>query len=169
MKRTLLILIAIFAGCTVWLRAADLLAETTVSDVIKMENQAYDKHTKAIVQFKHKAHAEKFNGKYPEIFENGCGECHHDDEGEPSKDLKMGDDVNNCIECHDKPGLMPKKLKRELRGEDLSREEKKVREREYHAEALHDKCRGCHRRARKLADTRKPPITCSKCHIKDKS
>lgn len=169
MKRILMISTAICAGCTAWLWAANLFGGTAVSDVIKMENQAYEKHKKAIVQFKHKAHAEKFDGKYPEIFENGCGECHHTDEGEPRKDLEMSDDVDNCIECHDKPGQMPKKLKRELRGEGLSREERRVREREYHAEALHDKCRGCHRRARKQADTRKPPITCSKCHIKDKS
>jgi hypothetical protein len=169
MKRTVTISIAAFAGCTLWLFTGGLLAGTTVSDVVKMENPAYKEHKKAIVQFKHKAHSEKFDGKYPEIFEKGCGECHHDDEGEPRKDLKMGGDVNNCIECHDKPGEMPKKLKRELRGEGLSREERRVREREYHAEALHDKCRGCHREARKKADTRKPPITCSKCHVKDKS
>jgi hypothetical protein len=169
MKRTLMILIAAFAGGIVFLFRVGLLAGTTVSDVVKMENPAYEAHKKAIVQFKHKAHAEKFDGQYPEIFENGCGECHHDDEGEVRKDLEMGEDVNKCIECHDKPGQMPKKLKRELRGEGLSREERRVREREYHAEALHDKCRGCHRRARKAADTRKPPITCSKCHIKDKS
>jgi hypothetical protein len=169
MKRKLMILIAAFAGCTLWLCADGLLAGTIVSDVIKMQNPAYDKHTKAVVQFNHKVHAEKFDGKYPQVFENGCGECHHDDEGEPRKELEMGDDVDNCIECHDKPGQMPKKLKRELRAEGLSREERRVREREYHAEALHDKCRGCHREARKKADTRTPPITCSKCHLKDKS
>jgi hypothetical protein len=148
MKRTLMISIAILAGGAVWLCAAGFLAlaGTTVPDVIKMENPAYEEHKKAIVQFKHKAHAEKFEGQYPEIFENGCGECHHDDEGEPRKDLKMGDDVDNCIECHEKPGLMPKKAKRELRAEGLSREERHVREREYHAEALHDKCRGWWRR-----------------------
>lgn len=164
-----MISIAFCSGWLIVLFAACLYAGTTVPDVVKMENPAYEEHTKAIVQFKHKAHADKFGGKYPGIFENGCGECHHDEEGEPRTDLKMGDEVINCIECHDKPGRMPKKAKRELRAEGLSREEKKVREREYHAEALHDKCRGCHRKARKQADTRKPPITCSKCHIKDKS
>ena len=156
-------------GLVILLFAFSLFAGNTVPDVVEMKNPAYEEHTKAIVQFKHKAHADKFEGKYPEIFEDGCGECHHDEEGEPRRDLKMGEDVLNCIECHDKPGRMPKKAKRELRGEDLSREERKVREREYHTEALHDKCRGCHREARKQADTRKPPITCSKCHIKDKS
>ena len=169
MKRIRMVLIAVVAGGTLWLCAAAILAGTSVDDVIIMENPAYEKYTKAVVRFKHKAHAEGFGGNYPGVFQNGCGECHHDEEGQPRKDLEMGDDVNNCIECHDKPGQMPKKLKRELREQGLSREEKRVREREFHAEALHDKCRGCHRRARKQADTRKPPITCSKCHIKDKS
>lgn len=171
MKRPVRILIGAVAGWTVWFLAVGFWAwaGTTVSDVVKMENPAYETHKKAVVQFKHKAHAGKFDGRYPEIFKNGCGECHHDDEGQPRTDLKMGEEVDNCIECHAKPGEMPKKEKRALRAEGLSREERHVREREYHAEALHDKCRGCHRRARKTADTRKPPITCSKCHIKSKS
>jgi hypothetical protein len=169
MKRNLMISIAICSSWAVLLLAAGIYAGTTVDDIVKMQNPAYDEHTKAIVQFNHKAHAEKFDGQYPGIFKDGCGECHHDDEGERCRDLEMGEEVENCIECHDKPGQMPKKVKRELRDQDLDREERRVREREYHAEALHDKCRGCHRKARKQADTRKPPITCSKCHVKDKS
>jgi hypothetical protein len=144
-----------------------LYAAETVPDIVKMENPAYEKHVKDIVEFKHRAHADEFGKKYPQIFEKGCGECHHDDQNKPRTDLKYGDDVKNCIECHKKPGEMPKAVKRELKAADLSLSEMKVKEREYHAEALHDKCRGCHREARKKADTRKPPITCSKCHTKD--
>jgi len=169
MKGKLKILAAVGAGCALWFFAARLMAGTSVADVIEMKNPAYEEHKKPIVRFKHKAHSEKFGGKYPEIFKNGCGECHHDADNEPRVDLKTGDEVDNCIECHAKPGEMPGAEKRKLRKEGLSREERKKREREYHAEAIHDKCRGCHRKARKQADTRKPPITCSKCHRKDKS
>jgi hypothetical protein len=169
MKRNLMMAAAFGAGCAVFLFGAALMAGTTVPDVIEMKNPAYDEHKKPIVHFNHKAHSEKFGGKYPEIFENGCGECHHDEDGEPLTDLEMGDEVNSCIECHDKPGEMPRTEKRKLRKEGLSREERQEREREYHAEAIHDNCRSCHREARKQADTRKPPITCSKCHVKDKS
>ena len=30
----------------------------------------------------------------------GCGECHHDKDNKPLNNLKIGDDVQNCIECH---------------------------------------------------------------------
>jgi hypothetical protein len=62
-----------------------------------MDNPAYDEHTKAIVHFNHKAHADKFDGQYPGSFGDGCGECHHDEDGQPRKSLKMGDEVENCI------------------------------------------------------------------------
>jgi hypothetical protein len=55
MKRKLMTPIAVFAGCTIWLYAVGLLAGTTVADVVKMENPAYNEHTKAIVQFNRKA------------------------------------------------------------------------------------------------------------------
>jgi hypothetical protein len=98
MKQTAMISIAFCSGLVILLFAFSLVAGTAVSDVVKMENPAYKEHTKAIVQFNHKAHANKFDGKYPEIFEDGCGECHHDDRGEPRRELKMGDEVLNCID-----------------------------------------------------------------------
>lgn len=159
--------ITLFTSFQMLTAAFALHAGETVSDIVKMENPAYKKHVKDIVEFKHKAHAEEFSKKYPQIFKKGCGECHHDDRDKPLINLKYGDNVKNCIECHKKPGEMPKKVKRELRAEKISPREMKIKEREYHAEALHDKCRGCHREARKKAHTRKPPITCSKCHTKD--
>jgi hypothetical protein len=146
-----------------------LYAGTTVPDVIMMENSAYETHKKDIVEFKHKVHAEELGQKYPEVFENGCGECHHNDNGEPQKRLKIGDDVENCVECHNKPGKMPKEIKRELRSQKVSRKEKKAKELEYHAEALHDKCKQCHREVRKKTKLKTAPISCTKCHRKDDS
>ena len=63
MKRNLMISIAICSSWAVLLSAAGIYAGTTVDDIVKMQNPAYDEHTKAIVQFKHKAHAEKFDGQ----------------------------------------------------------------------------------------------------------
>jgi hypothetical protein len=151
------------------LLAFGIHAGTTVPDVIELKNSAYTEHTKDIVEFKHTAHAEEFSQKYPQVFKNGCGECHHDDAGQPLTDLQYGDAVEGCMACHPKPGEMPPTEKRELRAEGLSLTEIKAKELDYHAEAMHEKCRGCHRRARKEADTRTPPITCSKCHTKDSS
>lgn len=127
-----------------------LYAGTEVQDVINMENKAYEKHTKSIAVFSHKKHIEKYK--------TGCGECHHDEKGKPLNDLKMGDDVKNCIECHSKPGMKPKKVK-------LTPKE----ELQYHAEAIHDNCRGCHKDFnKKNKPKKKAPTSCSKCHPKTK-
>ena len=77
-----------------------LYAGTTVPDVIEM-NAPY-KHKKSLSKFTHKKHVEDYK--------IGCGECHHDDKGQPL-DLKMGDDVQRCIECHTIPSQKPKKKK----------------------------------------------------------
>ena len=31
-----------------------------------------------------------------------CGDCHHDKDGKPIRGLKIGYDVQNCIDCHSK-------------------------------------------------------------------
>jgi hypothetical protein len=98
MNKTLIISIATLVGFLTLICSDGLYADTTVPDVINMENSAYEKHKKDIVEFKHKAHAEELDKKYPEVFGNGCGECHHNDKGEPRKALKIGNDVKNCIE-----------------------------------------------------------------------
>jgi hypothetical protein len=167
MNKTFLISIAAWVGFVTLICADGLYAGTTVPDVIKMENSAYEKHKKDIVELKHKVHAEELVKKYPELFENGCGECHHNDKGEPRKVLKIGDNVKNCIECHSKPGKMPKEIKREMRSKKASREKKKAKLFEYHTEALHDKCKQCHRQVRKKTKQKKVPISCSKCHTND--
>jgi hypothetical protein len=135
-----------------------------VDDVLLLKSPAYPEHSKQPVPFKHRMHAEVLGRKYPRIFKNGCGECHHDENGEPLAGIAYGDEVEACIVCHPKPGEMPPAEKRRLRDRGLSHSEINVEELAYHAEAMHAKCRGCHRRARKEADTRTPPITCSKCH-----
>lgn len=129
-----------------------LYAGTDVQDVIKMDNKAYKKHKKGIVEFTHKKHIEEYKA--------GCGDCHHDDKGKPLTDLKAGDSVQNCIECHDKPGEKPKGKG----APKLSAKEKLG----YHAEALHKNCRDCHKAFNKETKTKKAPTTCKKCHPKTK-
>lgn len=119
-----------------------------VADVIPMDNPAYSEHTKPIAQFTHKKHFEEYK--------IGCGECHHDENAEPLTDLKPGDPVENCIACHDKPGKAP-------RGEKLSKEE----ELQYHTEALHENCIGCHREYNRENNTKDAPQTCGQCHVKE--
>ncbi len=117
--------------------------------VIAMNSPEYE-HKKAIAQLSHQAHVDKYG--------YGCGDCHHDENGEPLTELKKGDEVARCIECHDKPGEPPKG-----RGApDLTPEE----ELQFHAEAVHVNCRDCHKKYNDEHGTRDAPTSCSKCHIK---
>jgi hypothetical protein len=147
---------ALAAVATLFL-AAGLYAASTVPDVIPMENPAYE-HTKGIVQFSHAKHAGEYGA--------GCGDCHHDADGKPLTDLKEGDEVQGCIECHKKPGEVPTDIKKKWREEKLSRKEKKSKELEYHAEALHENCKGCHRDYNKKNKTKDAPTACTGCHPK---
>lgn len=139
--------------------AGSIYAGTEVADVIQMKNPKYEEHTKGIVAFSHKKHIEEYK--------IGCGDCHHDDKGKPLTDLKMGDDVQSCIECHKIPGDMPGSLKKEMREAKASREEIKAKELEYHAEAIHDNCISCHKEHNKKTKTKDAPQSCTQCHPKE--
>jgi hypothetical protein len=128
---------------------AGLYAGTKVEDEFKM-NSPY-KHKKSLSNFTHKKHIEEYKIT--------CGECHHDDKGEPLNDLKEGDDVQKCFECHKKPGEIKGK-----KAKGLTKEQK----REYHANAVHENCMGCHRKYNKKNNTKDAPVKCTECHPKKK-
>ena len=141
--------------------AAGIYAKA-VPDVIPLADPAYKEHKKGVVQFEHKKHFDDYAKDYPEFYKNGCGECHHDEDNKPLTDLKDGDDVQKCIECHKEPAEAPKgkKAKKKL--------SKKEKIKEYHAEALHANCKGCHKKFNKKYKPKKAPTTCTKCHPKVK-
>ena len=129
-------------------------------NTIIMNNKAYAKHTKGIQTFTHMKHAKEYVEKHPELYKNGCGSCHHDKDNKPLINLKEGDDVQNCIECHKKADYIQGK---EAKG--LTKEQK----REYHANAIHDNCKGCHKEFNKkmnlkAKDEGAAPVTCKTCH-----
>jgi len=149
-------------GAIVLVSAAGIYAAAAMPDVIKMENKAYEKHTKPIAVFTHIKHAEDYAKKHPDFFKNGCGECHHDENNKPLTGLKPGDPVQGCIACHKKPEEVSGKAAKGLS------DKQKL---EYHANALHDNCIGCHRdynkkNKLKSKDSGYAPSTCTKCHEK---
>ena len=152
MNKKSLLFISAIVGIAILVVTAGIYAGTTAPEVIPMENKAYDKHTKGIVQFAHKKHSTDYGA--------GCGECHHDANNKPLDNLKEGDDVQNCIECHKKPGERPK-------GKGAPKLKKKERL-AYHAEALHYNCKDCHKKYNKKNKTKAAPTTCVKCHPKKK-
>lgn len=124
-------------------------AGTQAQDVIKLETKAYSNHTKGIVNFEHRKHQEDFKVE--------CGECHHDQNNKPLKNLKAGDDVQKCIECHKKPEYI-----KGNKAKGLSEKQKL----EYHANAIHSNCKDCHRKSNKKTGKKTAPVTCKKCHGK---
>ncbi len=129
---------------------AHVEAASNFPDLIAMNDPGYKKHKKGIVQFTHKKHAVDYKA--------GCGDCHHDDSGQPLE-LKMGDDVESCIDCHSEASKAPKPKDKKT---PLTKEEKL----EYHAEALHMNCIACHKAYNKEHKTKAAPTSCGKCHPK---
>lgn len=157
-KRNLIVLAA--ACMALMFAAGTIYAATAVEDVFQMQNKAYSKHTKGIATFSHKKHIDEYK--------IGCGECHHDDKGKALSDLKMGDEVQACIECHKTPGQMPGKLKKEMKAKKASKKEISAKKLEYHAEAIHANCISCHKAHNKKNKTKAAPQSCTKCHPKTK-
>jgi hypothetical protein len=137
--------------------AAGIFAKAA-PDVIELKDPAYTEHKKGVVKFEHKKHGDTYAKEYPELYKNGCGDCHHDKDNKPLTKLKDGDDVQKCIECHKEASEAPKGKKATKK---LSKKEKI---KEYHAEALHENCKGCHKNFNKKYKPKKAPTTCSKCH-----
>ena len=160
MNKKLLVLVIVVSAA---LFAAGGIFAKAVPDMIKLEDPAYKEHKKGVVDFTHGKHQTEYAEKYPEFYKNGCGECHHDKDNKPLSSLKEGDDVQKCIECHKIAAEAPKgkKAKKKL--------SKKEKIKDYHAEALHENCRGCHRKYnKKYKPAKKAPTTCAKCHPKSK-
>ncbi len=123
-------------------------AAPAAEGVILMNTPKYESHTKPIVKFTHQRHMEEYS--------KSCGDCHHDHTGKPL-DLKPGDPVAGCIDCH--------KETQKKKGEKLEKPEKI---RIYHDEALHANCVGCHKAyniekgdPKGLAPA---PASCKACH-----
>lgn len=162
-KNNILIIIGITIVIMVTFFIAETHASKEVGDNIKMENKAYSKHTKSIQTFSHKKHAVEYAEKHPYFYEKGCGECHHDKDSVPLCNLKEGDEVQNCIECHKKAGYIKGKKAKGLT---------KKQRREYHANAIHDNCKECHKNFNKMVglkskDKGAAPVTCKQCHPKN--
>ena len=152
-------LIAALAGLSVLFLATGIYAGKDVADKFGIATEGCE-NTKGIVEFDHKTHSEDYAKAYPELYKNGCGDCHHDDKGKPLTDLKAGDEVKKCFDCHNKCGEPPK-------GKDAPKLSK-AEELAYIAEAFHENCRDCHRDYQKMTKKRNAPTTCTKCHPREK-
>lgn len=147
MKKSIAILCAAVFGISV-LMAAGLYAGTDdCPDIIEMKNeQAFDEHTQPIVKFSHDKHAAD------DGYGIGCGDCHHDENGEPISDLEYGDDVDSCFECHSGTGAGSAK--------DFMGPKPDAEALESYYTAIHVNCVGCHKE-------QDGPKACTQCHVKE--
>jgi hypothetical protein len=160
MNKKSLLLIAVITGIITMFVVGGIQAGTKVPDVIKLDNKAYSKHKEGIVLFQHRKHQGEYKDKNSELFNSTCGECHHDEDNKPRINLKEGDGVKNCIECHKKARYIKGK-----KAKGLSKEKR----REYQANAMHDNCKACHKKFNKKKrlkskDKGYAPNTCKTCH-----
>ena len=146
-----LIVLLLAAGFAAIFAATGIQAGTEVEDTFQLETPGYDQRRKGPPEFKpvtftHKKHAEDYG--------ISCGECHHDENGEPLE-LTMGDDVHPCYECHN----IFEKTKENRR--DIM----------VHENAMHGNCRDCHKEVNIEAGDPKgrkgpAPTSCNDCHEK---
>jgi len=148
-RRSISLLLGVAIIAVLFAAAAVVAGTTVADDIIFKPILDTGKYKDKLVHLSHKKHVEEYGAK--------CGDCHHDDQGKPL-DLKEGDDVQKCIECHKKPGERPK-------GKNAPKLSKKERL-EYHAEAFHYNCKACHKKHNKAKKTKAAPTTCTKCHVK---
>jgi hypothetical protein len=162
------LLISAIVGIATLFIVTGIYAGTKYVDVVRLENKAYPEHKDEIVIFEHRKHAEEYREKNPELYNSPCGECHHekisDTESKPLLNLKEGDEVQNCIECHKKAEFIKGKKAKGLSD---------IQKREYHANAVHDNCKDCHKKYNKKKGLRSKdegyaPYTCKSCHAKGK-
>lgn len=147
-KRSLALMVAALLALSL-LTAAAIYAGTAPAE-IKMSSP-YE-HKKPISVFTHQKHTVDYKLT--------CGECHHDDKGQPLTKLKDGDPVQKCFECHKKPGELKGKEAKGLSDKEL---------RAYHANAVHDNCVGCHKtfNMENKDKGKTAPQKCEECHPKN--
>ena len=134
--------------------ALSLLSAATIHAAgapAEIKMQSPYEHKKAIVVFTHQKHSVDYK--------IACGECHHDDKGQPLTHLKEGDPVKKCFDCHNKPGELKGKEAKGLTDKEL---------RAYQANAVHDNCIGCHKKYNKENKDKgkSAPQKCEECHPK---
>jgi hypothetical protein len=143
-KKLLTLLLA--AGIALSFTATVIYAGTEVADEIIMNYNKYEKRlfktsNRNFVKFTHTKHNIDYN--------IACDQCHH-------IDLKIGDDVKQCAECH----IELKVTKKNSKSIMLLRN------------AYHASCIECHKEFNKEAGDPRgfkasaPPTSCSECHVR---
>jgi hypothetical protein len=151
-NKLIMILLAAFIAAI--FAATAIQAGTEVEDTFEITTPGYEnvQRKKGAPEFKPVTFTHK---KHAEDYEISCGECHHDETGSPLTDLKMGDDVQTCYDCHN---IFEKD--KDNRNDIM-----------VHENAMHGNCRECHKEVNIEAGDPKgrkgpAPTSCNQCHEK---
>ncbi len=149
-KKLLALLLAV--GISITFTVTALYAETEFPSEITMDYNPYVKRKYTppkweVYVFTHEIH-------YLD-YEISCGECHHDKEGKPLDDLKEGDSVQQCVECHT----------------ELEKTKENRRSIILLENAIHENCKICHQKINIEDGDPKGrkgpgPVGCKRCHVK---
>ena len=147
-KRFFLVLTAVALGVVFIFALAYATQQTP--DTIKMESKVYKTHKKSLVTLSHKKHNVDY--KIP------CTDCHH--VYKDGKNVwKEGDAVQKCDACHAEA-----KAPKVKEGEPKLSKKDKIKQ--FHYDAIHENCKGCHQDASKKGKA--APTKCTECHPKKK-
>ncbi len=149
-KKILILFIAI--GICLSSIVSSLNAETEFPYEITMDYNPYEKRKYTPPQYEVFVFSHEIHNLEYEI---SCGGCHHDKDGEPLAELKAGDPVQRCVECH----IELKKTKKNRKSIILLEN------------AIHENCKICHKKINIEAGDPKgrkgpAPVACKECHIK---
>ena len=139
MNKKLLCLMVVVLGGLMFLSVGALTAAgPTPPAELSIENEGYAKDKKGPVHLSHEKHAT--------TYEVACTECHH--EFEDGKNVwKEGDDVKNCIDCHDPVAKKDNVMKLQ--------------------NAYHRNCKNCHKALIAEDPEKNAPFKkCNDCHAK---
>lgn len=138
-------LISVAALVAMAFTAVGIHAGTKYPEKIEMKTtKIFPKHKMGIVVFDHKKH----EAAKPDGYALKCGECHHDKDNKPLNDLKPGDELKLCSDCHKEAGNASPKAFKKPTQKDLKK---------YYV-AIHANCINCH------ATLKKGPTKCAQCH-----
>ncbi|MBC7357904.1 MAG: cytochrome c3 family protein [Desulfacinum sp.] len=145
MKRNRMLVLPVLALALIF--AGTLIAVASdAPDVITLNSSLWPEHTKGLVEFTHKKHAEEYG--------IACADCHHKYENGQNV-WKEGDPVQKCEECHNEPTIQGEKK--------LPPDQQKLNLKL----AFHNNCIDCHKKLKKENKDSKAPVTCAQCHPKE--
>ena len=150
-KRLLITCIAGFF----WLAISTTVAQQTVPDVIDFDGTTDEGGSGDIFQSSYSGPVKFTHSKHVKDYGAVCGDCHHDSDAEPIYSFDP-DATYACGERHNVEGL--------LRGPTAENEVSADERLGHRANAIHEKCIGCHRMYNNINQVVRVPESCKTCH-----